>query len=89
MTTSKNDKTDGERWNMLGRIRKNVTQQIKQTVPLEETNQKLLAKEERLKIYRDRMKVYWQHRTFQNNKKKNYLQVGRECTETYQQPDEK
>ena len=37
------------------------------TVQLEKINQKALAKEGRLKRYRQRVKQYRQNRTFQNN----------------------
>ena len=40
------------------------------TVQLEEINQKVLAKEGRLKRYRQRVKQYRQNRTFQNNERK-------------------
>ena len=43
----------------------NGTQKIK----LEETNQRILAKEGRLKRYRDRTKQYRQNRTLQNDEK--------------------
>ena len=39
-------------------------------VQLEEINQKVLAKEGRLKRYRQRLKQYRQNRTFQKKKKK-------------------
>ena len=50
---------------------------------LEEINQKLPAKEGRLKRYRDRIKQNRQNRTFQNNEKI-YQQVGEEWTNTYE-----
>ena len=59
------------------------------TVQLEEINQKILAKEGRLKRYRQRVKQYRQNRTFQNNERKFYQQLGRSDTKTYQQPDAK
>ena len=40
------------------------------TVQLEEINQKLLAKEGKLKRYRQRLKQYRQNRVFQNNERK-------------------
>ena len=46
---------------------KGKTTQVKQTIQLEEIKQKVLAKEGRLKRYRDRGKQYRQYRTFQNN----------------------
>ena len=57
------------------------------TVQLEEINQKVLAKEGRLKRYRQRVKQYRQNRTFQNNERKFYQQLGGSDKKTYQQPD--
>ena len=57
------------------------------TVQLEEINQKVLAKEGRLKRYRQRVKQYRENRTFQNNERKFYQRLGRSDTKTYQQPD--
>ena len=54
--------------------------QLKQKIHLEEINQKVLAKEARLKRYRDRIKQYRQNRTFQNNERKFYPQVGGKIT---------
>ena len=85
VTTSKNDKTKEKYWNMLG---KKATQ-VKQTIRLEKINQKVRSKEARLKRYQDRIKQYRQNRTFQNKEKKFYQQVRGECTNTYQQPDDK
>ena len=51
-TTNKNDKTEGERWTMLGQKEKAI--RVKLTIQLEEINQNVLAKEERLKRYRNR-----------------------------------
>ena len=48
--------------------------QEKITVQLEEINQKVLAKEGRLKRYQQRIKQYRQNRTFQNNERKFYQQ---------------
>ena len=59
------------------------------TVQLEEINQKVMAKERRLKRYRQRVKQYRQKRTFQNNKRKFYRQLGGNDIKTYQQPDAK
>ena len=50
-------------------------------------NQKLMAKEERLKRYWQRVKQYRQNRVFQDNERKFYQQVGGNDTKTYQQPD--
>ena len=49
----------------------------------------MLAKEGRLKRYRQRVKQYRQNRTFQNNERKFYQQLGESHTKTYQQPDAK
>ena len=57
------------------------------TVQLEEINQKVLAKERGLKRYRKRVKQYKQNRTFQNNERKFYQQLGGSDTKTYQQLD--
>ena len=51
--------------------------------------QKVLAKEGRLKRYRQRVKQYRQNRTFQNNERKFYQQLGGDNNKTYQQPNEK
>ena len=59
------------------------------TVQLEEINQKVLAKEGRLKRYRQRVKQYRQNRTLQNNERKFYQQLGEDNSKTYQQPDAK
>ena len=45
------------------------------TIRLEEINQKVLAKEGRLKRYRQRVKQYRQNKTFQNNERKFYQQL--------------
>ena len=49
--------------------------------------QNVMAKEGRLKRYRQRVKQYRQNRTFQNNERKFYQQLGGSDTKTYQQPD--
>ena len=56
---------------------------------LKEINQKVLVKEGRLKRYRQRVKQYKQNRTFQNNERKFYQQLGGHDTKTYQQRDPK
>ena len=61
---------------------------IKLTIQLEEINQKVLAKEGRLKRYRQRVKQYRQNRTYENNERKIYQQLG-DYNKTYQQPDAK
>ena len=68
--------------------KKEQATQEKKTVQLEEINQKVLAKEGRLKRYRQRLKQYRQNRTFQNNRRKFYQQLG-DDTKTYQQPNAK
>ena len=65
------------------------TTQEKITVQLEEMNLKVLAEEGRLKRYRQRVKQCRQNRTFQNNERKFYQQLGGHDTKTYQQPDAK
>ena len=72
---------------ICGKIMEKTTRE-KITVQLEEINQKVLAKEGRLKRYRQRVKQYRQNRTFQNNERKFYQQlVGVHDIKTYQQPD--
>ena len=53
------------------------------TVQLVEINQKVLAKEGRLKRYRQRVKQCRQNRTFQNNERKFYQQLGGSEMKTY------
>ena len=55
---------------------------FEQNILLEETNQKVLAKEGRLKKYQGRTKQYRQNKTFQNNERKLYQQVGGEWAKT-------
>ena len=83
--TSPNDKKE-RRWNKREEGTGNVE---KITVQLKEINQKVLAKEGRLKRYWQRVKQYRQNRTFQNNERKFYQQLGGSDTKTYQQPDAK
>ena len=47
-------------------------QQTNLTIQLEKINQKILAKEGKLKRYRDKVKQYKQNKTFQNNEIKFY-----------------
>ena len=61
----------------------------KQTIQLEEINQKVLAKKGRLKRYRWRVKQNRQKRIFQNNERKFYEQAGGDDTKSYQQLDVK
>ena len=69
------------------RMEKTTREKI--TVQFEEIYQKVLSKEGRLKRYRQRVKQYKQKRTFQNNERKFYQQLGGHDTKTYQQPDAK
>ena len=69
------------------RMEKTTREKI--TEQLEEVNHKVLAKEGRLKRYRQRVKQYRQNRTFQNNERKFYQQLGEHDIKTYQQPDAK
>ena len=71
------------------RNRKEKITQEKITIQLEEINQKVLAKEGRLKRYRQRVKQYRQNRTFQINGRKFYQQLGGDYNKTYQQLDAK
>ena len=69
--------------------RKEKTTQEKLTIQLEEINQKALAKEGRLKRYRQRVKQYRQNRTFKNNERKFYQQLGGDDNKSCLQPDAK
>ena len=62
--------------------RKEKTTQEKLTIQLEEINQKVPAKEGRLKRYRQRVKQYRQNRAFQNNVRKFYQQLGGDYNKT-------
>ena len=73
---------------ICGKRMKKTTQE-KVTVQLEEINQKVMAKEGRLKKYWQRVKQYKQNRTFQNNERKFYPHLGGHDTKTYQQLDAK
>ena len=68
---------------------KEKTTHEKLTIQLKEINQKVLAKEWRLKKYRQRVKQNRQNRTFQNNGRKFYQQLGGDYNKKYQQPDAK
>ena len=59
------------------------TTREKITVQLEEINQKVLAKERRLKRYRQGVKQYRQNRTFQLNERKFYQKLEEHDTKTY------
>ena len=50
--------------------RKKMPERKEQTLQLEEINQEVLAKEVRLKTYRDIIKQYEQNKTLQNNESK-------------------
>ena len=78
-----------KQWKDAGicRDRKEKATQEKITIQIEEINQKVLVKEGRLKRYQQRVKQYRQNRTFQNNKRKFYPQIGRDDTIIYPQPD--
>ena len=58
--------------------------QGKLTMQLEEINQKVLPKDGRLKRYRKRVKQYREKRTFQNDERKFYKQLGGADTKPYQ-----
>ena len=68
--------------------KKEMATRRKITVQFNEINQQVLAKEGRLKRYRQRVKQYKQNRTFQNNERKFYHQMGGDDAKTYQQPNE-
>ena len=57
------------------------TNTIRKKIQLEEINQKVLAKEGRLKRYGDRTKQYRQNGTFQTNERKFYQQRMCEYTQ--------
>ena len=79
--TSQNDKK--KRGAEISGNKKEQATQEKKIVQLEEINQKVLGKEGRLKRYRQRVKQYRQNRTFQNNERKFYQQLGGSDTKTY------
>ena len=60
---------------MWGKMEKTTQEKI--TVQLDDIKQKVLAKERRLKRYRQRVKPYRQNRAFQNNERKGYQHLGR------------
>ena len=80
----KQRKDDGICWN-----KNEKATQEKTTIQLEEINQKVLAKEGRLRTYRQRVKQCRQNRIFQNNERKFCQQLEEDDTKTYQQPDAK
>ena len=69
--------------------RKEKATRKKIIIQLEKINQKVLAKEGRLKRYRQRVKQYIQNRTFQSNERKFYPQLGGNDNKIYQQPGAK
>ena len=83
--TGQKDKTKERRWNRWKQKGKGNTRKI--PVKHEEINQKVHVKEGKLKRYRQRLKQYRQNRTFQNNERKFYQQLGGDDTKKYQQPD--
>ena len=83
--TGQDDKTKENAGTRGDEKEKSNTRKI--SIQLEENNQKVLTKEGRLKRYRQRVKQYRQNRTFQNNERKFYQQLGGDDTKTYQQPD--
>ena len=75
--TSPND--EERRWNKREEKERATWRKI--TVQLEEINQKVLAKEGRLKRYRQRVKHYRQNRTFPKQRKEILSTIGREWHE--------
>ena len=71
------------------RNKKEKARQEKITIQLMEINQKVLAKERRLKRYQQRVKQYRQNWAFQKKQRKFYQQLEEDDTKTYQQPDAK
>ena len=63
---------------MLGQKEKSNTRKI--TIKLEEINQKVMAKEGKLKRYQQKAKQYQQNRIFKNNERKFCQQVGGDGT---------
>ena len=68
-------------------VRTKRKKQHKKKWQLEQINQKELAKDGRLKDIEIKVKQYRKNRTFQNNEKKFYLQIGGDDKKKYQQPD--
>ena len=81
--TGQNDKKEK---NMLRQKEKSNTRK-KKTLQLEEINQKVLAKEGRLKRHQLRIKQWRQNWTFQNNEKKFYHKIWGDEPKTYPQPE--
>ena len=85
--TGQNDKTIENAG--ICRNKKEKATQEKIAIQLEEINQKVLAKERRLKRYRQRVKQYRQNKTFQNNERKFCQQLGGDDTKICKEPDAK
>ena len=62
--------------NAIGRDENRKATWLEQMIQLKEINQKVEAKEGRLKRYQERIKQYRQNRTFQNNERNFYQQPG-------------
>ena len=84
MKTGQDDKTKKKLENS-GTKRKSNRKRI--TMKLDEINQKVMAKEGRLKRCLESVKQYRQNRKFQNNEIKLYQQVRGDDTKTNQQPN--
>ena len=78
----KQRKNTGTRWE-----KKEKQMHEKMRIQLQKINQKVLAKEGRLKKISRKVKVIRQSRGFQNNERKFLQKVGGDGTKTYQQPD--
>ena len=84
----KSTKTGQNEKNMREHVETKRKRQLKKKIiQLEEINQKVLAKEGRLKRYRQRVKQHRQNRTFPNNERKFYQKMWGDDMKTYQQPD--
>ena len=68
----KQNKTKQKKNTGTCRDKKEKATQGKITIQLEEINQKVLAKEGRLKRYQGRVKQYRKNRSFQSNERKFY-----------------
>ena len=69
--TGQNDKKKRSDTGIIRNRREKVTQE-KLAIQLEEIEQKVLAKEGRIKRYRQKVKQFRQNRTFQNNERELY-----------------
>ena len=72
--TGKNDKTKEKHWNILGQKGNINTRKI--AIQLEEINQKVLAKEGKIKRYRERVKQYRQTGHFKTMKENSTYNLG-------------